>query len=128
MLIDAVDKEGYALQDLLSFPHTNVIGSTITNAHGTGHKNQSFPNRVVSFDIITSEGILKTLRLNETPLFKNHIINFGGLGVITSMTMRLEPAFMIQMSIFENLEWDTIFSKENFETAMKSYDNISMYH
>ena len=51
---------------------------------------------MVRFEIIFPDGTLNCLTKGETPFFSHYIVNFGGLGVITSMTMKLEPRFMLQ--------------------------------
>jgi len=82
---------------------------------------------VLAFDLVTADGRLKTLSMDDTPNFKHHIINFGGLGVITSMTMVLVPHFHVSKSIYENLKWDTLFNKANLGDIVQSYDFLSIF-
>lgn len=117
-LIKAVDAAGLAIENLPSLPHINVVGSMITATHGSGHKYQILTTRVVAFDIVFADGTLKSLSRNTTPNFSTYLLNFGGLGVITSMTIRLVPTFMVSKSIYENLQWDVLFDKKNFDTIM----------
>lgn len=126
-LIKAVDAQGLAIQNLPSLPHINVVGSMITGTHGSGHKYQTFPNRVLAFDIVFPDGTLKTLSQDSTPHFSNYLISFGGLGVITSMTMRLVPTFMVSKTIYQNLSWDVLFDKDNFDTIMHRQDFLSFF-
>ena len=67
------------------------------------------PSRVLGFDIVMADGTLKSLNLFDTPNFKQYLINFGGLGIITSMTMRLTENFKIHKAIYTDLSWDTLF-------------------
>ena len=99
-LIKAVDAEGLAIQNLPSLPHINVIGSMLTGTHGSGHKYKILTSRVTEFDIVFPDGTLKTLSSASTPNFWNYLFNFGGLGVITSMTMLLVPKFMVHKAIY----------------------------
>ena len=104
-----MDAKGLAIENLPSLPHINVVGSMITATHGSGHKYQIFANNILDFDIVFADGTLKTLSRENTPHFGNYLLNFGGLGVITSMTMRLVPTFMVSKSIYQNLQWDVLF-------------------
>lgn len=72
----------------------------ITTTHGSGHNYKVLTSRVTEFDIVMPDGTLKTLNSSTTPNFGNYLVNFGGLGVITSMTMLLVPKFMVHKSIY----------------------------
>ena len=126
-LIDIVDAEGLAIQNLPSLPHINVVGSMITGTHGSGHNYTSLTTQVVAFDIVFPNGKLESLSKQTTADFTNYLINFGGLGVITSMTIRLVPTFMVCKSIYENLKWDILFDKKNFDTIMHHQDFLSFF-
>ena len=117
-LIAVVAANNLAIENLPSLPHINVVGSMITGTHGSGHKYQILTNNVLAFDIVFPDGTLKTLTKDGTPHFENYLYNFGGLGVITSMTMRLVPSFMVSKSIYHNLQWDVLFDPDNFDTIM----------
>jgi len=112
---------------LPALPHINVVGSTITGTHGSGINHKSFANKVIAFDFVSADGTLRTLTLDSTPNFKNHILTFGGLGVITSMTMILVPYFMVQKQVYVNVDWDAIMNKDNLDKLMKESDFLSCF-
>jgi len=125
-LIKAVaEQPDLAIQNLPSLPHINVVGSMITATHGSGHKYQILTSRVTEFDIVYADGTLRTLNHKSSPDFWNHLINFGAIGVITSMTMKLEPKFMVNKSIYQDLKWDRLFS--NFDDVMHRQDFLSFF-
>ena len=126
-LIKAVDAEGLAIQNLPSLPHINIVGSMLTGTHGSGHKYKILTSRVTEFDIVLPDGTLKTLSSASTPHFWNYLFNFGGLGVVTSMTMMLVPKFMVHKAIYEDLQWDTLFNKKTFDTVMHRQDFLSFF-
>ncbi|XP_066928285.1 alditol oxidase-like [Clytia hemisphaerica] len=126
-LIDIVDAEGFAIQNLPSLPHINVVGSMITGTHGSGHKYQILTTQVVAFDMVFANGKLESLSKPTTPDFTNYLINFGGLGVITSMTIKLVPTFMVSKSIYKNLKWDILFDKNYFDNIMHHQDFLSCF-
>ena len=113
--------------NLPSLPHINVVGSMLTGTHGSGHKYQILTNNVTEFDIVFPDGTLKTLNSTTTPHFWNYLFNFGGLGVITSMSMVLVPKFMVNKSVYQDLYWDTLFKKDVFDTVMHRQDFLSFF-
>jgi len=126
-LLKPIDNAGYAIENLPSLPHLNVVGSMITATHGSGHKYQILPNLVVGMDIVFPDGVMKSLHINTTPDFKHYILNFGALGVITSMTIKLLPKYKIFKSIYHDLKWDVLFDKKNFHDIMHRQDYLSFF-
>lgn len=82
---------------------------------------------MLAFDLVFPDGKLKTLTKDGTPDFEHYLYNFGGLGVVTTMTMRLVPTFMVSKSIYHNLQWDVLFDPENFDTIMHRQDFLSFF-
>lgn len=82
---------------------------------------------MLSVDIVFPDGTLKTLTRDVTPNFQNYLLNFGGLGVITSMTLRLEPSYMVSKSIYTNLQWDVLFDPKNLDKIMHRHTFFSLF-
>ena len=85
----------------------------ITGTHGSGHLYKSHSASVLDFDMVFPDGSLKTLKKGVTPEFYSYLHSFGGLGVITRMTIYLVPKFMVNKAIYENLPWDNL--RANFD-------------
>jgi xylitol oxidase len=75
----------------------------ITGTHGSGHKYKSHSASVLDFEMVFPDGNLKTLIKDKTPHFYSYLHSFGGLGVITKMTMYLVPKFMVNKAIYSDL-------------------------
>jgi hypothetical protein len=60
---------------------------------------------VTKIHIVYSDGTEETLERDKTPDFFLYIHSFGGVGIITHMTMTLEPSFKIFKSIYTDLPW-----------------------
>ena len=116
-----------AIENLPSLPHINVVGSMITATHGSGHLHSILADRIISMDIIFPDGTLQTFTKNRTPHFKHYLINLGGLGIITSMTIKLVDKFMVNKSIYLDLPWDTLFQKENLDQIMHRQEYLSFF-
>ena len=109
-LIKAVHNQGnLAIENLPSLPHINVVGSMLTATHGSGHKYQVLTSKIWEFDMVLADGTLKTFNKKLTADFDKYLLNFGSIGVITSMSILLVPKFMVHKSIYQNLQWDVLF-------------------
>mmetsp|Transcript_9651 Transcript_9651/g.16213 ORF Transcript_9651/g.16213 Transcript_9651/m.16213 type:complete len:115 (-) Transcript_9651:969-1313(-) len=82
-LINVVDREGYAIENLPSLPHINVVGSMLTITHGSGHNHQILAALIVEFDMVMADGTLKTFKKGETPFFDHYLLHYGGIGIVT---------------------------------------------
>ena len=63
---------------------------------------------VTEFDLVLADGSLKTFCKETTPNFSKYLINFGSIGVITSMKIQLVPKFNIHKAIYTDLWWDQL--------------------
>lgn len=126
-LIKAVLKEGLAIQNLPSLPHINIVGGMITSTHGSGPQHKILAARVLAMDVVLADGRLVTLSKEHTPNFSSYLLNFGAIGVITSMTILLERKFFVHKAIYENLKWESLFNQSNFEKIMHGPDYLSMF-
>jgi len=129
MLMPKIVEAGYALENMASLPHINMVGAYVTSTHGSGHKYQILSNIVTEFDIIFPNGSFKTLKkadIGETEFFRM-IHSFGGIGVITGMTIKLAPNFMVHKAMYTNLQWDTLFDPANFDRIMHNQDFLSFF-
>ena len=120
----AVEKAGYALQNMASLPHIGVIGAVITATHGSGHKYPIMAKNIVAMDIVHADGQLVTYD-RSMPDFPHYLINFGALGIIVNATMLLEPNYHVAKGIYRNLSWETLHAK--FDEIMHSADNVNMF-
>jgi hypothetical protein len=59
--------------------------------------------------------------------FYYFIINFGTLGVITRMSVRLYPRFTVFKSIYKNVKWDAFSHDDDFDRLSKHCEYLSMF-
>lgn len=77
--------------------------------------------------MVQGDGQLVTISKEHTPDFQSYLINFGGLGVIVNMTMKVQQTFMSMKSIYTDLMWDEMFKEENFHKIMNYGDIMSFF-
>ncbi|MBV9379769.1 MAG: FAD-binding protein [Streptosporangiaceae bacterium] len=123
-LAPRLDRQGFALPNLASLPHITVAGACATGTHGSGDGNGSLATAVSSLDMVTADGGLVTLSRNE-PGFAGAVVALGALGVVTSMTLDVVPAFRIRQWVYEDLPRRAL--DEGFDEIFSSAYSVSAF-
>jgi xylitol oxidase len=97
--------EGLALHNLGSLPHISVAGAIATATHGSGTGNLA--TEVAGLELVTSGGELVTARRGD-PEFDGMVVSLGALGVVTRVTLDVEPAYEIRQRVFAGLPWGAV--------------------
>jgi len=99
-----LDENGYAVHNLASLPHVTVAGACATGTHGSGIKNGNLSTAVSGLEMVTADGELVTLsREKDGERFKGAVVGLGALGVVTKVTLDVQPTFMVSQVVYENL-------------------------
>lgn len=92
---------GYALANLASLPHISVAGCCATATHGSGDSEKCLAAAVTSVELVGADGELSLLsRRNEPQRFPGAVVALGALGIVTRLTLRVEPAFDVSQHIY----------------------------
>jgi len=119
-------REGFALHNLASLPHISVAGACATGTHGSGNRNGNLATAVVALEIVTSNGEVVTLsRDQHADQFKGAVVGLGGLGVITKLTLKIEPTFDICQTLYENLTLTKLIN--HFDEITDSAYSVSLF-
>ncbi|MBT2424007.1 FAD-binding protein [Streptomyces sp. ISL-22] len=124
-LARAVDAQGLALPNMASLPHISVAGSVATGTHGSGVGNGSLAAAVREVELVTADGSVVTVGRDEQR-FGGAVTSLGALGVVTSLTLDLEPSFEIEQHVFTELPLAGLDSRR-FETVMASAYSVSLF-
>jgi xylitol oxidase len=120
----ALEREGLALSNLASLPHIGVAGAVSTATHGSGSQNGSLSTAVRALELLTSDGSAHTLATGD-PDFDGAVVGLGALGVITSVTLAVEPFYEVGQQVFEPLGWETLLG--GFDQLMASGYSVSVF-
>lgn len=104
-----IDSRGYAVHNLASLPHISVVGACATATHGSGSKNGNLSTTVRVMEIITANGEVATFsreRLGDK--FPGVVVGLGALGVITKITLEVQPTFQMTQMVYENLSFSQL--------------------
>ncbi|MER5452550.1 FAD-binding protein [Streptomyces sp. NPDC002764] len=101
-LARAVDAHGLALPNMASLPHISVAGSVATGTHGSGVGNGSLASAVRDVELVTADGSTVTLGRGDER-FDGAVTALGALGVVTALTLDLEPSYEVEQHVFTEL-------------------------
>jgi len=100
---------GFALANLASLPHISVAGSCATGTHGSGDAQRSLANSVAGLRFVGADGSLTELRRDDDPdRFPGSVVALGALGVVTHLTLDIEPTFQVAQRVYLGVPLDDI--------------------
>jgi xylitol oxidase len=112
-----------ALHNLASLPHISVAGAVATATHGSGDASGNLATAVAALELVTSSGGVVTAA-RGAPEFDGLVVGLGALGVVTRLTLDVEPAYEMRQRVFEELAWDMLF--EHFDEITASGYSVSV--
>ncbi len=119
-----LQKEGYALHNLASLPHISVAGACATATHGSGDTNGNLAAIVHGLELIKADGEIVSLQIGD-PDFAGAVVHLGALGIVTKVTLSIQPTFQIQQEIFEHLPLDQ--AMKNFNAIFGKGYSVSFF-
>ncbi|WP_104083204.1 D-arabinono-1,4-lactone oxidase [Cryobacterium sp. Y11] len=120
-----LQRRGFALHNLASLPHISVAGAIATGTHGSGDRNGSLATAVSALEIVTGSGELLRVDRDSTPDFAGMVVALGALGIVTRVTLDIEPSFAVQQFVYENLPWSAVL--QNFDAVTGSAYSVSLF-
>jgi alditol oxidase len=118
--------QGFALHNLASLPHISIAGACATATHGSGIKNGNLATAVSALELVTADGnVLNLSRDNDGDTFHGAVVNLGALGVVTKVTLNVQPTFVMRQDVYENLPLAEV--TDHFENIMSSGYSVSLF-
>jgi xylitol oxidase len=125
-LAGRLNEAGYALRNLGSLPHISIAGACATGTHGSGDANGNLATAVSALQMVTAGGDLATLsRDGDGEAFRGAVVGLGALGIVTSLTLDLVPAFCIRQYVYEGLPRDQM--DEHLAEIFASAYSVSLF-
>ncbi len=125
-LAPVIDARGYAIHNLASLPHISVAGAIATATHGSGVHNGNLATAVSALEIVTADGeILHLSRVKDGEHFLAAVVGLGSLGVVTRVTLDVQPTYQVAQSVYENLSLDHL--KTHLEEIFSSGYSVSVF-
>jgi len=118
--------KGFALHNLASLPHISIAGACSTATHGSGEKNGNLSSAVSALEFVTPSGeVVKLSRQQDAESFLGAVVGLGSLGVITKVTLDIQPTFMMRQYVYENMPLAEM--KNHFDAIQSSAYSVSLF-
>jgi xylitol oxidase len=121
-----LDAKGFALHNLASLPHISVAGACATATHGSGQKNGNLSTAASWLETVTADGrVVNLSRERDGETFNGAVVGLGALGVVTRVTLDIQPSFMMRQYVYEDLPLSQL--KEHFDAIEGSAYSVSLF-
>ena len=125
-LAQALHAQGYALHNLASLPHLSVAGAVATGTHGSGSRHGNLATAVRALVLMTAEGDVRRLAPEtDGELFNGAVVALGALGIVTELTLAVEPTFAVAQDVYEGLPLEAALA--HFDELVDSAYSVSLF-
>ncbi|HET6499525.1 MAG TPA: D-arabinono-1,4-lactone oxidase, partial [Amycolatopsis sp.] len=120
-----LDAIGLAMTNLGDIDAQTIAGAVSTGTHGTGARFGSLSTQIERLELVLADGAVVTCSADQRPdLFHAARVGLGALGVITHVTLRCEPSFVLSATERpEPLEQVL----EGFDELVAEHDHFEFY-
>ncbi|MDB5136658.1 MAG: FAD-binding protein [Mucilaginibacter sp.] len=119
-------QHGFALHNMASLPHISVAGSITTATHGSGIKSGNLASAVTALELVIADGsVIHLAKATDPEKLNGVIVGLGAIGVITKVTLQIEPTYMMHQRVFLNLPMAQL--KPNFEKIVSAGYSVSLF-
>ena len=121
-----LDAAGFALHTMASLPHISVAGAVATATHGSGVTRQNLSGAVVALEVVTSGGVMMRFDArDDRDTLNAAVVALGALGIVTAVTLAVEPAYSMRQDVFEDLPIEAFC--DQFEEIASMADSVSFF-
>jgi L-gulono-1,4-lactone dehydrogenase len=102
---------GLSLANMGDIQVQTVAGAIQTGTHGTGRDVGGMAAQVAGLELVLADGTIVTCSETDSPrLFDAARVGLGALGVVTAVTFRVVPAFLLEARE-EPMPWSEVISR-----------------
>jgi FAD-linked oxidoreductase len=124
-LNELLAEQGLALTNMGDIQAQTVSGAIGTGTHGTGRASASIAAQVAGLEVVLADGSIVACSAQSHPdLFEAARISVGTIGVITAVTFRTEPGFLLEAHE-EPLRLDEVL--ERFDELRTQNDHFEFF-
>ncbi|MGI9598477.1 MAG: FAD-binding protein [Acidimicrobiales bacterium] len=123
-LAATLEPHGLALHNLASLPHITIAGAIATGTHGSGDHNGNLATAVVGLELMTSAGETRTVNKGH-PDFDGLVVSLGSAGIVTAVTLAVQPVFEVQQTVVEDVPWPAV--EQSFDAVFSSGYSVSAF-
>ncbi len=125
-LASFLDSHGFALHNMASLPHISVGGACATATHGSGVGNGNLAAVVREIAVVTADGAVREFsRAEDGDRFAGAVVGLGALGVVTHLTLAVQPRFEMTQVVYQNLPFREL--EQHLATIMGAGYSVSLF-
>ncbi len=116
---------GLSLHNMGDIAEQTLAGAISTGTHGTGGRAAGLAAQVVGLELVTGTGeLFRATPEENADVLEVARVGLGALGVLTSITFRVEPLFVLEAEEVP-MSWDQALS--SFDEMTATADHVDMY-
>jgi L-gulono-1,4-lactone dehydrogenase len=116
---------GLSLHNMGDIAQQTVAGATSTGTHGTGGLVASLSAQIAGMELVTGTGEVLSASETENPdVFAVARIGLGALGILTTLTFRVEPLFTLEAHEFP-MSWSEALDR--FDELAEDNHHFDLY-
>ncbi len=119
-----LQRQGFALHNMGSLPHISIAGAIATGTHGSGNRNGNLPTAVSALEMVDADGSIRLVRRGD-PGFDGMVVGLGAVGVVTRVTLDIEPSFQMLQHAYAGLPWSAVLT--DLQTVMSLGYSVSLF-
>jgi hypothetical protein len=119
----ALDVLGLALHNMGDVDPQTLAGALSTGTHGSGGVTSSLSGQLESLTLVGGDGVARTVGRGDA-LFDAARVGLGALGILTSVTFRVEPAFVLEADE-RPMSWQDVLA--SYEELVEENHHVDLY-
>lgn len=119
-----LNERGWALHNMGSLPHISIAGATATATHGSGNSLGVLSTAVRALEYVAADGSLLVARQGD-PDFDGMVVGLGAFGIVTRLSLAVEPSFRMRQDAFHGMPWDALLA--DLEGVTGAAYSVSMF-
>jgi xylitol oxidase len=117
---------GLGLPNLPTLAEVSVAGAAQTAAHGSGVTHKVLADQIIALKVVLANGTAVTFTKQNNP---NEIaamsVGLGAFGIITEVTLKVEPTAQYAINVFTNMTFDTLVA--NFDAITSAAYSVQFF-
>lgn len=119
-----LEERGWALGNMGSLPHITIGGAIATGTHGSGAGNQVLSAAVAGLQYVDAAGADRDARRGD-PDFPGMPVGLGAFGIVTRVTLDVEPSYLIRQDVYVGLPWGRVLA--DLDNIMSAAYSVSLF-
>src|SRR5262249_47458683 len=104
----------------------SVAGSAATGTHGSGDAQRCLAAAVAALRIVGADGdLIELCRDVDTGSFRGSVVALGAIGIVTHLTLDIEPAFEVAQTLYLDVPLDQV--SDRFDEVFGAAYSVSAF-